>query len=431
MKNKFYLITLSILLCSPALSDLKAQAGRELEQGYYVTVGVYAKSKEGYAQNFVNTLRKDGIEVDYGFSTKKKYYYVYVFSSGNYREAINDMRETRKNERFPDAWVYVHLPGDVKIELAENEKPTKGTKEVQPKEGAVSDSSAVQVIEKGQEETTATSEGQMEEPEARTDSVAEVVAEESETLTDTEGDKKEKIKNLGDVDIVFNLFNARNSEPVDGEVQIVDAERSKLIRIVKSGEPIRLSDPYNRSGKLILISDVFGFRKAQREVNYYKPFNENDLDISFDDIYQIEFDLIRYHKGDIATMYNVYFYNDAAIMRPESKYEIDQLLDMMEENKDYEIRIHGHTNGNRPGKIIKRTNDQDFFALNENNKESFGTAKILSRERAQEIKDYLVSKGIPEERMDIRAWGGKKMIHEKLSNKARYNVRVEIEILEE
>jgi len=129
-------------------------------------------------------------------------------------------------------------------------------------------------------------------------------------------------------------------------------------------------------------------------------------------------------------MYNVYFYKDAAIMRPESKYEVNALLDMMKENEKYKIRIHGHTNGKAAGKIISMSDNKNFFSMT-GSKDGFGSARKLSEERANVIKDYLVSEGISANRLEVKAWGGKKPIYEKDHSQAHANVRVEIEIIEE
>jgi len=104
---------------------------------------------------------------------------------------------------------------------------------------------------------------------------------------------------------------------------------------------------------------------------------------------------------------------------------------MLNENTKYKIRIHGHTNGNAAGKIISMSKDsKNFFSLNDT-KDGFGSAKQLSEERAIIIRDYLVNNGVDSKRMDVKAWGGKRPIHDKLSNRAQENVRVEVEILED
>jgi outer membrane protein OmpA-like peptidoglycan-associated protein len=124
----------------------------------------------------------------------------------------------------------------------------------------------------------------------------------------------------------------------------------------------------------------------------------------------------------------VTFYNDAAIMLPDSREELTGLLDMMRENPNYKIRLHGHTNGNYNGKIIKIGDNKNFFSL-DGSKSTMGTAKDLSYERAEVIKEYLVANGIDGTRMEVKGWGGKKPLFDKNSVNAKRNVRVEVEIV--
>lgn len=59
-------------------------------------------------------------------------------------------------------------------------------------------------------------------------------------------------------------------------------------------------------------------------------------------------------KGDKETLNYIFFYRDAAILRPESKHEVDRLVAMMNAHPENKILIHGHTNGNDKGRIIDR-----------------------------------------------------------------------------
>ncbi len=134
-------------------------------------------------------------------------------------------------------------------------------------------------------------------------------------------------------------------------------------------------------------------------------------------------------KGKVETLDYIFFYRDASVMRPESKYEVDRLVNILKENLRETIRIHGHTNGNAPGKIIKRADSStDFFSL-DNTVEDYGSAKELSELRATAIRDYLIAKGINKKRMTIKAWGGKKPLYKFDDAKAEANVRVEIEVI--
>ena len=167
----------------------------------------------------------------------------------------------------------------------------------------------------------------------------------------------------------------------------------------------------------------------QRELNYNNPDSTAGVVIENGNTVVV-FEMIRLFKGDIAVMYNVFFFKDAAVMRPESQYEVTSLRDMMKENPNYKIKLHGHTNGNSSGKIITSGDNKNFFSLS-GTKDGFGSAKELSEERAEAIRSFLISEGINAERIMVKAWGGKKPIQDKEGSKAHENIRVEVEILED
>lgn len=134
-------------------------------------------------------------------------------------------------------------------------------------------------------------------------------------------------------------------------------------------------------------------------------------------------------KGETETLDYIYFYRDAAVLRPESKYEVDRLVKLMKDHPEEKIRIHGHTNGNDKGPIIRlKDGSKDFFSL-DNTVQDYGSAQKLSELRALLIRDYLVYNGININRMSIKAWGGKKPLFKVDDEKAEANVRVEIEVL--
>jgi len=134
-------------------------------------------------------------------------------------------------------------------------------------------------------------------------------------------------------------------------------------------------------------------------------------------------------KGEKEVLDHIYFFKDAAVLRPESKYAVDRLVKMMRDNPAEKIRIHGHTNGDAPGKIIMRADESsDFFSLDKT-VEDYGSSKKLSEQRANLIRDYLIANGIDGRRMTIKAEGGKKPIYDVDDDKAEANVRVEIEVL--
>ncbi len=412
-----YFLGLTVFLMFSHFIGIQAQSKSEgeLAPGYYVTVAAYASSQEFYAARFTNHLIKKGQDASYGFNPSKNMYFVYLNYFTTLREGVNDMLATREKGEFIDAWVRV-VSGDI---VPIDPKPVVKKDEKRNNENStaagVDTSSPVSSVEPKESE---------DPPVAEEEPTVELVEEEIvqyDTMT------------LKNTEVFLSLFNATNNRIVDGVVHVYDTDRARMITDAPGNEYIILPDPKSKSGKLTLIGEVFGYRKEQHELTYPLPLLDtvkNYVELMGTTLV-ITFPMVRYHKGDIATLYNVYFYNDAAIMMPESKPELNALLLMMKENPNYRIKLHGHTNGNYHGTIISMGPNGDFFSIGDDVKKSMGTSKKLSTERAEVIKQYLVANGISADRMEVKAWGGKRAIHDKNGANARKNVRVEVEVLQE
>lgn len=136
-------------------------------------------------------------------------------------------------------------------------------------------------------------------------------------------------------------------------------------------------------------------------------------------------------KGDRETLDYIFFYRDAAVLRPESKFEVDRLVQLMKNHPEEKIKIHGHTNGNDKGPIFRLPEGSNEFFSIDKTVQDYGSAVKLSELRALVIRDYLITNGINAKRMSIKAWGGKKPLYKVDDLKAEANVRVEIEVLKE
>jgi outer membrane protein OmpA-like peptidoglycan-associated protein len=393
-------------------------ASRGYSQDYFIVVGAFAKNKEAYAQRFVESLKKDDVSANYVEDTKRNILLVYVEKFEEYQPSISEMLAVRKQGKFPEAWVRIMKDNP------RSEVPEPPVTQVTPTPGVTSP--PLGEVKEPQEQ-------ELREPETPvTDSVStitpgNIIRSEPVTIV-IPGPKK-------DTPVIFHLYDANdNDKIVEGSIEIVDTQRARLIQTAKSTDTVSLPNPNSDTGTLSLITDVFGYRKVQHEVNYKQPVADSTK-LNFDlegDHFVARFEMVRYHKGDIATLYHVFFFNDAAIMMPESKYELNKLLDMMKSNPRYRIMLHGHTNGNSRGRIVSMGPSKAFFSLNAPDvKEGSGSSKELSGQRAEVIKEWLISEGIAADRMEVKAWGGKRMLHDKNSTNARKNVRVEVEVLDE
>lgn len=399
-------IRVTLILALTFLSGkLFSQDSNELAPGYYVVVAAYAKARENVAQNYIEVLKLKGHRPLYGYNSNRGLYFVYLKYYDNLKESLLDMKQVRAKGEFSDAWVRV-VPGDIL-----------------PKEAAAPSDAAPAVVVKT---------SPVAPQESPSPAVPPVSDENQVEVTDNPEIVQHKVMTLGNTEVFLSLYNARNNRIVDGQVEVIDTDRSKLLTSVKGNEYLVLPDPKSKSGQLTLICESFGYRKIQQEINYPLPLADTVkpyIDLLGTTLV-INFDLVRYHKGDIGTLYNVYFFNDAALMLPESRYELNSLLQLMNENPNYRIKLHGHTNGNYTGKIMTVGTDNNFFSL-QGAVQGMGSAKDLSLARAQVIKSFLVSNGVDASRMEIKAWGGKRPLYDKNSTNAKKNVRVEVEILQE
>lgn len=404
-------------------NDPLPQAGDILPAGYYIVVAAYRQPQANYARWFMEKLNKGGLHSSYGYDPTRQWLYVYLDYYTDFNESIREMLKTRKAAGFDRAWVRV-------MPQLENEVAEKDVKAGAGVEG-------VPVVEKENAIVQVSGNAQPANEIKPEDQKTEVVEVESNKVEmPVDNPKPEPVyvpQLLSNTQVFLSLYNARNNKVIEGEVEVIDTDRSRLITKVKGNGYLTLPDPKSKTETLTLLCNVFGYRKVQHEISYNNT--EADTLKSFihlvGNYYQVDFDLVRLHKGDIATLYNVYFYNDAAVMLPESTYELNNLLQMMKENPNYRIRLHGHTNGGAHGRLITMGPSKNYFALTDDVKVGIGSAKDLSRERAETIARWLADNGIDAARMEVKAWGGSRMIHDKHSVNAKKNVRVEVEVLSE
>lgn len=394
----------------PAHAQQVTGPAGELRDGTYVVIGAFRIHDN--AVNFMEKVRKMGYEPKYALRPSNKLYHVYL-QPGDMTATQKLKNELRKMPEFYDAWVLVYRDGRKEESPGETGETPDEIIAARPAEIPV------------------------EQPADRPEADAKVpVAEEPKApeRTAPSGDligisMRESKK---EVPMLFNAVNARTLREVQGYITLVDAERDRAMRQVGTNMVHLVEPPDTRTERMLAIADVFGFQKQQVEFVPGNPSASPDTEVIrvAGDTVVINYELSRYPVGSILTMYNVYFYNDASVMKPESRFELNSLLDMLKENPNLKIRIHGHTNSNAQGKIIRlKEDDYQFFEVTGNNIEEFGSAKKLSMERAKTIRKWLVRQGIEEGRMTLKAWGGKKMLYDKTDPLARRNVRVDIEIL--
>jgi len=345
-------------------------------KSYYVVIGAFTYEKN--AQDFIVWTKGLGLTPQYQINIPRKLFYVYTRKDNHWGIPVQEAERIRKlNPKLDETWVYY------------------GTLDPLP---------------------------EVEENESMSEPINQVVDSASVNTTNPSSESPVEVDHSKQ--FYFDLM-ADDSTEIKAPIELIDLDQSKLVSLYPSNEKTKIQ-PINESGRIMLQTKVFGYRLKQIGLDFNHPTDSAGIRLD-SSTYHVPIQLKSLTVGDIAIMYNVFFFKDAAIMRPDSRYEVNSLVAMMQEFPNRRIVIHGHTNGTYSGKILIMGPAKDFFSQT-GCVTTNGSAKYLSEERAKCIQQYLVANGIDASRMTIKAWGGKKMLFHHEHERAIENVRVEIEI---
>ncbi len=359
----------------------------------YVIIGAF--SIRDNAVRCTEKAKANQFNAEFDINPARKLYYVFILKTEDHEAALAQVIKIQKETLYKDAWLFVGALGEKGSGIDVVVNPVVA--EVKPEQQQV----------------------QQEIPKTEESPKVEAPKPDNSTALDPKVNTK---------DFFFKVMDADGSKLDGAEVTVIEPKSQRKEYVLKGNENITMKT-INQSGDIRFECDLVGYRKIIQIMNFKVPDSTVGVTIENNRII-IPFYLVRLKKGDHAVLYNVFFYKDAAIMRPESKPELDGLLAMMIENPKYKVKIHGHTNGNAAGPIQQVGESGNFFSLT-GAKDGSGSAKKLSEKRGDVIREYLMKNGVDAGRMTVKAWGGKKPIYDKHHTQASANVRVEVEVLEE
>lgn len=380
--EKFAVRYLAVLLFLLATITLKAQQ-------FYVVVGAFAK--ESNAQKFTGYVRSLNYSATYELNKTKNLFYVYVLRTSQRDAGLSQVKGLQVDSEFKDAWLFSGNLGSgeippVQTEVALEEKEPVDTTEV--------------FIAKEVQADTITSD-----------------------VPTTEVTSEKPVKGK----LFRFVIQTTDRIPIQGSVHHVDFNRGRDIASYKSDVYIDLPRPSRGNNPMSIVCGIFGYKEVVKVVDYDKPSADEDIEQDAKNARVIHFELERLKKGDVSVMYHVSFYKDAVVMLPQSKPELDELVTLMKGNPNYKIKIHGHCNGNNSRKIIALGPTKNYFVI-QGSDERNGSAKELSKLRAEAVQNYLSDNGIATDRSEVFGWGGLNMLVAETSTSARLNDRIEIEI---
>ncbi|MEO0468408.1 MAG: OmpA family protein [Bacteroidota bacterium] len=169
--------------------------------------------------------------------------------------------------------------------------------------------------------------------------------------------------------------------PVPSHITLVDVESGDTIRDMRSGRSdgkFLMSLPLEREYAALVTAKGYLFASK----NFYLK------DLPQETYFDLTIDLIPLKKGVKVVLNNIFFESGDSELRESSKAELAFLVYYMQQNRNMRIEIQGHT---------------DDIGTDADNLR-------LSQSRANAVKAYLESQGIPDSRVQATGYGEKQAI---------------------
>lgn len=196
------------------------------------------------------------------------------------------------------------------------------------------------------------------------------------------------------------VLNARTQSPLKAIIRFDDLSSGKDVGEARS-------DPRTGDyGIALPAGKKYGYHA---EAAGYLSVNENLELVDLTEYSELRKDLllVPIEIGESIQLKNVFFLQSQAVLLSESYPELDRLVRIMRDNKTIEIELEGHTDGRGDPKANL----------------------ILSEQRVEAVKQYLVSKGISEKRIVGKGYGGARpMVANDTEENRQLNRRVEFKI---
>lgn len=176
---------------------------------------------------------------------------------------------------------------------------------------------------------------------------------------------------------------------------VADAKTKKPLRASievtvrgKSSKPWNLTSDSLRGFLLTLPSDqTYSMQIQQPGYLFYSAFFAPGAENSAINPYHLAVELTPIasigSKGDTLALNNLFFASNSAQILPESEHELTKILDIMKQMPDLKVEIIGHT---------------DSIGQEASNLK-------LSKQRAEEVMNFLVAKGIAKEKLSAIGLG--------------------------
>ncbi len=202
------------------------------------------------------------------------------------------------------------------------------------------------------------------------------------------------------VTIKGKIMNSKTNQPMEADILFGEMKDKyyQNIDFSKNGE-FTITIPKGEEYKIMAQKSGYIGHPTTIKIEKYKGFPGGFyLDLVLDSIEE---------EGKI-TLNNLYFKQSEAVILEKSFPELENLADILKENKDLNITIQGHTDNTGKAEELQ----------------------VLSERRAEAVKDFLITQKIKADRIQVEGLGGSQPIFltPKNEEQRQKNRRVEVKI---
>lgn len=395
------------------------------ETHYYVVIGAFAK--EANAQKFAGYARHLYLDASYQFNPERNLYYVNVMETERKDEARNWSLYLQHEKGFRDAWVYTSLPVDAR------QPSLPDSRDEDPSVPRYSGNRDIPVFVSTDVASARGSENivKYERDEVATDAWLQTAWTNADDISFLTGNNRMWAAGMKAVAAEKDVFAFHAQTPdgktIPAEIMLVDYKKAKKVTSFRTDEYVGLRGK-KQNQSVTLVCDIFGYSVETKVVDLHNPGRARNVKQDGQGVWQVQFNLRPMKENEISILYNTAFYPDAAVLEPSSKKQVDQVLSLMKAHPSYKIVIHSHCNKGSRRNIKLPGKDNLYFDIGSAVQKS-GSDKLLTKERGETVKAYLVANGIDGKRIDVFGWGSLDNLVSPTSADTAINDRIEVELV--
>lgn len=197
------------------------------------------------------------------------------------------------------------------------------------------------------------------------------------------------------------VYNAKTKEPLGASIEYEDLSAGKNVGVAQSNPQTgeyKIVLPYGKNYGFMAYAEKYISVSDNVDLSTVESYKEINRDLY----------LVPLEVGTTIRLNNIFFDVSKSTLRPESYPELDRLAGLMMQNSKMQIQISGHTD----------------------NVGSDDANLKLSEERSKAVVEYLVSLGLPAERLSNKGYGETVPVGSNDTEEGRQlNRRVEFTIL--